>query len=163
MPVSFQTFTHFSEAVVAFVAVNPDNQLTFFNFARAEAENIIVVSADSARMRAPVLIFIYPSFLVLYSWIHFGGLTMMSFLFNNPFPSSRVYAPPAGCVISIAKRPYCVPEHRKAPNFVASITKSRSARHPRGESQSLILPSPPHKSRGWRICLRNECRIVDPS
>ncbi len=62
MPVSFQTFTHFSEAVVAFVAVNPDNQLTFFNFARAEAENIIVVSADSARMRAPVLIFIYPSF-----------------------------------------------------------------------------------------------------
>jgi hypothetical protein len=28
--------------------------------ARAEAENIIVASADNARMRAPVLIFIYP-------------------------------------------------------------------------------------------------------
>jgi hypothetical protein len=28
--------------------------------ARAEAENIIVVNADNARMRAPVLIFIVP-------------------------------------------------------------------------------------------------------
>ncbi|SBG74474.1 Uncharacterised protein [Klebsiella variicola] len=30
--VFFKLFTHFSEAVIAFVAVNPDNQLTFFNF-----------------------------------------------------------------------------------------------------------------------------------
>jgi hypothetical protein len=30
--VFLEFFTHFGQAVIAFVAVNPDNQLTFFNF-----------------------------------------------------------------------------------------------------------------------------------
>ena len=50
--------TDFSETVIAFIAVNPDYQLPSSILARAEAENIIVVNADNARMRAPVFIFI---------------------------------------------------------------------------------------------------------
>ena len=50
--------TGLSETVIAFIAVNPDYQFTFLILA-SRAENIIVVNADNARMRAPVLFSIY--------------------------------------------------------------------------------------------------------
>ncbi|MNL62310.1 hypothetical protein D3C87_1863200 [compost metagenome] len=37
--VFFEFFTHFGQAVVAFVAVNPDNQFTFFNFGERRCGN----------------------------------------------------------------------------------------------------------------------------
>ncbi|ASV22517.1 chemotaxis protein CheW [Klebsiella quasivariicola] len=50
---------------------------------------------------------------------------------TTPFHPPRVYAPPAGCVISIAKTAVLRPgAQKKVPNFVASITKSPASRHP---------------------------------
>jgi hypothetical protein len=37
--VFFEFFTHFSQAVIAFVAVNPDNQLTFFDLGQSRGGN----------------------------------------------------------------------------------------------------------------------------
>ncbi|MNS98783.1 hypothetical protein D3C72_1331600 [compost metagenome] len=37
--VFFEFLTHFGQAVIAFIAVNPDNQLTFFNFGESRCGN----------------------------------------------------------------------------------------------------------------------------
>ncbi|PJR48297.1 chemotaxis protein CheW [Klebsiella sp. H-Nf2] len=50
---------------------------------------------------------------------------------TTPFHPPLVYAPPAGCVISIAKTAVLRPgAQKKVPNFVVPITKSRFVRHP---------------------------------
>ncbi len=130
--VFFKLFTHFSEAVVAFVAVNPDNQLTFFNFCegrggkhhRGQCRQREDASA-SFDFHIPVLFGV-----VLVDTLRWLNDDEFPFL-TTPFHPPQVYAPPAGCVISIAKTAVLRPgAQKKAPNFVASITKSRSGRHP---------------------------------
>ena len=143
--VFFKLFTHFSEAVVAFVAVNPDNQLTFFNLRegrggkhhRGQCRQREDASA-SFDFHIPVLFGV-----VLVDTLRWLNDDEFPFL-TTPFHPPQVYAPPAGCVISIAKRPYCVLEHRKKRPILSPPSRNHAPPAiPRGESQSLILPSPP--------------------
>jgi hypothetical protein len=46
----FSNFYPLRQAVIAFVAVNPDNQLTFFNFGESGAE-IIIAARRTMRKR----------------------------------------------------------------------------------------------------------------
>ncbi|CZY16394.1 Uncharacterised protein [Enterobacter cloacae] len=105
--VFFEFFTHFGQAVIAFVAVNPDNQLTFFNFGESRCGNHHCCKGGQCENACASLdLHICHPFLVMCSWIHKVVQRHSVSLFDILFPSSQPLRPTPGlcdlCCINLS-------------------------------------------------------------
>ncbi|SBM40677.1 Uncharacterised protein [Raoultella planticola] len=146
----FKLLTHFGETVIAFVAVNPDDQLTFFNFGegrggkhhRSQCRQREDASAGFD-FHIPVL---FGDVLVdTLRWLNGDEFPFLTTPFHPPY----VYAPPVVCVICIAEMPVLGSgAHKNGAIFATCITKMALPRHPpqRGAISHPPVSSPIKKA-----------------
>ncbi|SAE62397.1 Uncharacterised protein [Enterobacter cloacae] len=92
--VFLEFFAHFGQTVIALVAVNPDNQLTFFNFGESRCGNHHCCEGGQCENACASLdLHICHPLLVMCSWIHKVVQRDSVSLFDILFPSSQSLRP----------------------------------------------------------------------